>query len=137
MAYSENFKGEAMIKLAVNKYNYAMTASDLGIPEMTLRRWDKNVRNVTKNIPELLERAIQRMLMVIPADMSAHDWSIAVGILFDKWLLVQGKATSRTETVARRFGNLNEDELDDVLAEADRILEEVAGGSADQGAGED
>lgn len=129
MAYSENFKIEALVKLAINRYNYTMTASDLGIPEMTLRRWDKNVRNVTKNVPELLERTITRMLMVIPDKWDGNSWAIALGILMDKWLLMQGKATSRTEAITRRFNELSEDELSDVLEEATRILETATSGS--------
>lgn len=130
--YSDVEITEALIKLAINKYNYEMTASDTGISVKTLRRWARMPQK--KGVPELLERAIERMLMNIPANWSGHDWAVALGILMDKWLLVQGKATSRTETIARRLG-VSVDELDDVLAEADRILAEAAGGGDTQSAG--
>lgn len=130
--YSDAEITEALIKLAINKYNYEMTASDTGISVKTLRRWARMPQK--KGVPELLERAIERMLMNIPTNWSGHDWAVALGILMDKWLLVQGKATSRTETIARRLG-VSVDELDDVLAEADRILAEAAGGGDTQGAG--
>ena len=125
MAYSENVKNEALIKLAINKYNYELTASDTGVPSRTLRRWDKNIQNVTKNIPELLERVIQRLLMVIPPDMTAHDWMIALGILIDKWQLIRGEPTSRTESrsesrieaVFTLLQSMTDDELNTLQAE--------------------
>lgn len=134
MAYSDAEITEAMIRLAVNKYDYKLTASQLGISEKTLRRWDKNVTK--KGVPDLLDRAIERMLMVIPEKWNGQDWAIALGIMIDKWLLMQGEPTSRTETIARHFGNLSADELNDVLAEADRILEETASGGTDKSTGE-
>lgn len=117
MAYSENEKQEALIRLAINKYNYEMTASDMGIPSRTLRRWDKNVKNVTKNIPGLLERAIQRLLMVIPKEMSGHDWAVTLGILIDKWQLIRGEPTSRTENIFVTLSQMTDDELDTLYAE--------------------
>ena len=92
--YSEAQIAEALIRLAINKYDYNKTSEQVSIPSRTLRRWDKDVTK--KGVPELLERAIERMLMVIPANMKGSDWAIALGILMDKWLLMQCQATSRT-----------------------------------------
>jgi len=133
MAYSDAEITEAMIRLAINKYDYKLTASQIGISEKTLRRWDKNATK--KGVPDLLNRAIERMLMVIPDKWNGQDWAIALGIMIDKWLLMQGEPTSRVEAITRHFGNLSEDELNDVLAEADQILEEAASRGPDQGAG--
>lgn len=102
--------------MAVNKYNYKMTASDLGIPEMTLRRWDKN-KNVVKNVPELLERAIQRLLMVIPEKWDGNSWAIALGILIDKWQLIRGEPTNRTENIFTVLQNMTDDELTSLQTE--------------------
>jgi hypothetical protein len=132
MAYSDAEKMEAIVKLAINRYNFAMTASDTGIPERTLRNWASAKNGVKKGVPELLERAIERMLMSIPKEWHGQEWAVSLGILMDKWLLMQGKATSRTESVLRRMG-VSEDELDDILEEADRILEEAAGRGAPEG----
>lgn len=133
MAYSDGEVAEALVRLAVNKYNFELTAQQTGISESTLKRWAKN--EPKKSVHDLLNRAIERMLMVIPDKWDGNEWAIALGILIDKWLLMQGEPTSRTEAITRRFGGLTEDELDDVLAEANRILEETAGSGIDQGSG--
>ena len=127
MAYSDTEATEAMIRLAVNKYDYDKTSEQVGVPVMTLRRWNKNVTK--KGVPELLERAIERLLMVIPERMDANQWAIALGILIDKWLLIQGQATSRTELM-RVLRIESEDELSAVIREAERILAS-GGGSSD------
>lgn len=114
--YSDTEQAEAMVRLAVNKYNYTQTSEQTGIPEKTLRRWDK--LGIKKTVPQLLERAIERMLMNIPADWKGNDWAIALGILMDKWLLVQGKATSRTESsVMTMLQNIPDSELNELIRE--------------------
>ena len=112
--YSDMFVQEAMIKLAINKYNYDKTAEDLGeVTPRTLRNWEKDF--VKKGIPELLERSIERMLMVIPQDMKARDWAISLGILMDKWLLAQGMATSRTENLFQSLNDMPDEELNELV----------------------
>jgi len=125
--YSESEIAEAMVLLAVNKYDYKKTADTLGISDRTLRRWDKDATK--KGVPELLERAIERMLMVIPDKMSGNEWSISLGILIDKWLLMQGAATSRTESIVTTLQEMQDDEFDRVLEEAEQIIESARGGS--------
>ena len=124
MAYSDAFKTEAVIRLATNKYDYQMTADQMGIPARTLRNWEKSFPK--KGVPELLERAIERMLMVIPKDMSGHDWAVAMGILMDKWLLLHGEPTQRTENIMQTFGELTEDERRAVVEEAQQIIAEFS-----------
>lgn len=128
MAYSDGEKAEALIRLAVNKYDYDLTAEQTGISAKQIRRWDKLVPK--NGVADLLERAISRMLMAIPAEMRGNDWAIALGILLDKWLLIQGEPTSRTESIERRLGDLPASELDSVIAEAERIIAEAAGRDA-------
>lgn len=125
MAYSDGEKAEAMIKLWTSKYNWQDTSDELGIPVRTLRRWDKSV---PKNIPDLLERTIQRMLMVIPTDMNAHSWGVALGILFDKWFLAQGEPTSRIERIEHQLGQLSDDEYSRVVEEAEAIIAQASRG---------
>jgi hypothetical protein len=115
MAYSDAFRTEAIIKLAINKYDYQKTADQVGVPVRTLRNWEKNFPK--KGVQDLLERAISRLLMAIPSDMSGHDWSITLGILLDKWLLIQGKATSRVENLFGALEQIGDDELDQLIAE--------------------
>ena len=121
MAYSDAEVAEALIRLAVNKYDYDKTAKETGYPPQTLRRWNKSVPK--KGVGDLLERAIERMLMHIPTDWRGHDWAVAVGILMDKWLLMQGEPTERTENIQREVARLNPSERDELLAEAKSIIE--------------
>jgi hypothetical protein len=130
MAYSDTEATEALIRLAVNKYDYKLTAEQTGIDEKTLRRWDKNATK--KSVPELLERAIERLLMVIPSDMKGHDWSVTLGILLDKWLLIQGEPTNRTESLIRGLKDVTPDDRDAIIREAERIIAEAVGGGDNQ-----
>ena len=131
MAYSDAEITEALILLAVNKYDYKKTAETLGMSVKSLRNWDKNYPK--KSVPELLERAIKRILMHIPKDMATKDWAIALGILLDKWLLGQGMATSRSENIMSFLAKLPEDEQQRIIRESERILARTASGSLDSG----
>jgi hypothetical protein len=115
VSYSDTEKVEALIRLAINKYDYQKTANETGLLVRTLRRWDKSVPK--KGIADLLERAIGRLLMTIPDNMDGQHWAVAVGILMDKWLLINGQATSRTENIFGFLAKLSDDELDGLYAE--------------------
>lgn len=124
--YSDAERQEILIRLWVSKYDYERISSETGVSERTLRRWDKLVSK--KSVPDLLDRAIERLLMVIPSDMRANDWAIALGILFDKWLLLQGEATSRHESISRVLDDLDADDYASVVAEAERIIADARTG---------
>jgi hypothetical protein len=62
------------------------------------------------------------MLAAIPETMSPYEWGVALGILLDKWLIVQGEPTQRTETIQRQVSKLSDDEFDDLLEQANQIL---------------
>ena len=115
MAYSDLEVSEAIIKLAINKGDYIKTSEDTGVGTTTLKRWAK--MSPKKGVPELLERAIERMLMQIPPDMKARDWAISLGILMDKWLLAQGMATSRTENLFQSLNEMPDEELNQLVRE--------------------
>ena len=133
MAYSDVEASEAMIRLAINKGDYDKTAEQTCVSVRTLKRWAKLAPK--RGVPDLLERAIERMLMVIPTEWTGNQWAVAIGILMDKWLLLQGQPTSRMESVIRQLGEMTEDEYGDIVAEAERILAAATGGSADSGDG--
>ncbi len=128
MAYSDAERTEALILLAINKYDFKKTSKELGMTVKSLRAWEKKYPK--KGVPELLERAIQRMLMHIPPDMKARDWAISLGILMDKWLLGQGLATSRSENILGFLENMPEEDRLKVIDEAERILAARASGSS-------
>jgi len=111
--YSDTFKTEAIVRLAVNKYNYELTAEQTGVTARTLRNWEKDFPK--KGVHELLERAIERMLMVIPDKWSGHDWAVSLGILIDKYQLIQGEPTERVENIFTAIQKLPESELDELI----------------------
>lgn len=131
MAYSDAFVTEAMIRLAINKYDYDTTAEQMGVTARTLRNWEKNFPK--KGVPDLLNRAIERMLSVIPDNWNGHDWAIAIGILIDKWLLMQGEPTSRTESILHGLKDIDQNDRNAIVAEAERILSEATSRRADIG----
>jgi hypothetical protein len=120
MAYSETFITETIVRLAVNRFDYDKTAEQMGVTARTIRNWEKNFPK--KGVPELLERAIERLLMVIPSDMKGNDWAVALGILMDKWLLVNGQATQRTENLIGSINDLPEEEKSAIIREAENII---------------
>lgn len=120
MAYSDTIRTEAIIRLAINKYDFEKTSEQTGVTVRTLRNWEKNFPK--KSVPELLERAIERLLMVIPATMTGQEWAVALGILMDKWLLIQGEPTERTESLVKTFEALSDDERRAVVEEAQNII---------------
>ena len=113
MAYSDSQVTEAMIRLAINKYDYKLTAEQTGISEKTLHRWDKNATK--KGVPDLLERAIERMLMVIPEKWNGHDWAVSLGILIDKYQLIHGQPTERTESIFKALEEMPDSELNEII----------------------
>ena len=131
MAYSDAVVTEALVRLAVNKYNYELTAEQMGVTVRSLRNWEKSFPK--KSVPALLERAIERMLMVIPETWTGHDWAITIGILMDKWLLIQGEPTERTESLVKHFDSLSDGEKQAVVAEAERIIASFSAGDNNQG----
>lgn len=133
MAYSDIEKAETIIKLAINKYDFRKTEEDTGIPSRTIKRWLK--ASPKKDVAALLDRAIERMLMVIPDKWNGRDWAIALGILIDKWLLLQGEPTARSESIIRGWQELTDEQRNEVINEANRILSEAIGGRVDTGDG--
>ena len=122
-SYSPEFRAEVLVRLAVNKYDFDKTARETGVSPRSIHNWNKEFPN--KSVPELLERAIQRVLMVVPEDMPSKDWAITLGILLDKWMIWKGMPTSRMEQILKSVGSLPEDEYGEVLDEAERIIAEA------------
>jgi hypothetical protein len=122
MAHSDAEVGEALIRLAANKYDFAKTAKEVGVAVSTLRVWTNS--RPKKGVLELLDRALERCLMRVD-EVPAKELPVLMGILFDKWLLTQGEPTSRTETIAREVANLTPTEQDAVIAEARAIIAEA------------
>ena len=133
VVYEPSERAEAIVRLALNKYDYDKTAKELNINPKTLRRWEKNVPAL--GIEEYLERAISQLLLHIPTQWTGRDWGIAIGILMDKWLLIQGAPTSRTESVVKSFETLEEEERKAVVERARQIIAGLSESSADRSDG--
>jgi len=132
-SYTDNFKTEALVRLAICGYDYDKAAADLGVHPNTLRNWERQSAKIA--IPELLDRAIERLLSSIPEKMPAREWAIALGILLDKYLLLQGEPTSRSETLLRSLGVDDTTEFDAIVREAEAILAARDSGGAGAGIG--
>lgn len=121
MAYSDAEKAEALITLAKNRYDYRESAAELNIPARTLRRWDKDVPK--KGVFQLLERAIWHMLAAVPETWkTGSDWAVALGILLDKYQLMQGEPTERSEQIVHGYRDLTEEERNIVVERAKEYL---------------
>jgi hypothetical protein len=121
MAYAESEQAEALLKLALNKYDFDLTSEELGISKRTLRRWDKIAPK--KRVRWHLERALIHILAHVPDPMPGKDWALAVGILTDKIMLFEGMPTERIENIINKLADTEGNEFDGILEEAERILE--------------
>lgn len=127
MSYSDAEVGEALIALAFNKFDFKKTSEESGIPIRTLREWAN--KRPKKGVKELLERALERALMRVD-EVPAESLPIFIGILADKWLLASGESTERTEQIFKSAWALSDEERAEVLAEAQRILDDAKGSRA-------
>lgn len=120
--YSDFERAAGVLLLATNKQNYTLTADMLGVSEQTIRNWEKESLSKNVAIPVMLEMAIKKLLEMMPDKWSGNSWAVAFGIMMDKWLLVNGQPTQRTETLFSELDNLPEEEKNNVVREAERII---------------
>jgi transposase-like protein len=120
MAYTEQFRAEALVTLEANGGNILQTATQLGIGEATLRGWVAENRDIKESSSDLavataelvpdtresfiselktLRNKVLRHLDGIVEDLKAREAAITLGILIDKTELLEGNATSRTAVV--------------------------------------
>ena len=117
MAYTPEFRAQALVTLEANEGNVLRTSEQLGIGEATLRHWvaenndhKSDLAIATAEIlPETRESFISelktlrnkvlRHLDGIVSDLKAREAAVTLGILIDKTELLEGNATSRTAIV--------------------------------------
>ena len=120
MAYTEQFRAEALVTLEANGGNILQTSEQLGIDQATLSKWVAENRDIKESssdlaiaaaelVPETRESFISelktlrnkvlRHLDGIVEDLKAREAAITLGILIDKTELLEGNATSRTAVV--------------------------------------
>jgi transposase-like protein len=135
VAYSEEFKAAALIRLAANKNDIDRTAAEIGCSPASIRRWadgqtvQKKVQKKETfanqsdlTVADYLEQAVKQMLGSVPDNMKGNDWAIALGILLDKWLLLGGQPTERVENITRWLEELPGDVYDDVVKQAEDVV---------------
>ena len=120
--HSDYERAAGVLLLATNKQDYAKTADMLNVSEQTIRNWEKESLSKNVAIPVMLEMAIKKLLEMMPDKWTGNSWAVAFGIMMDKWLLVNGQPTQRTETMFGDLDNLPEDEKDNIVREAERII---------------
>lgn len=116
--YTEHDRAHVFAVLTANEGNVKRTARETGFPVQTVRdwktTWEKNggpPEQILEVLPEVAgdfiddaTRIRNKALTLLEAkidrgEVTAKDLLVAVGVLTDKVRLIQGQATSRTETV--------------------------------------
>jgi transposase-like protein len=120
MAYTEQFRAEALVALEANGGNILQTATELGIGQATLSSWLTEIRDIKEDssdlaiasaelIPSTREEFVAelkevrnrtlRHLSNTLEDLKPREAAVTLGILIDKTELLEGNATSRTAVV--------------------------------------
>lgn len=118
--YDDKFRASAVVMLEAAGYPdkigaLAEVAKHLGVPAMTISRWFKAAQNpppnelvtqqkkeLTDRLEELAHKLVDMAFTIADdADTSASIQQVAtsMGIVVDKWQLLKGKPTDRTEIV--------------------------------------
>lgn len=116
-SYSQEVKDGAILAVASNNGYVKPTAEQIGIPVRTLQAWwnkyleaaqDLTVRH--KDGQGLADRflaiaiaAQDRVMELLPETKSAYQAALIEGINLDKYLLLTGRPTSRTEILKARY----------------------------------
>ena len=126
--YPDRVKAEALILMALNNYNSHVVSEIMNIPASTIRRWNRTLAEDITRIPVqvMIDRTINHLLGHIPQNLSGRDWVEAVSVLMDKWLLMNGLPTNRTQLLGKGFFGLDDNELALVLTDAQSIISGVA-----------
>jgi len=122
MAYSEQTRAEALLALEINNGNVLQTATQLGIPETSLRRWAEDaisaktgetVSDIVETSTNLVETKREDFIsklkvlrdstmiqfeQIIP-DLKAKEAAVALVDLTKLIELLEGNATQRVEAV--------------------------------------
>ena len=127
--YSEAQITEALVTLALCKYDYKAAADKTGISAKQLQNWNESKR--PKTVPEMLEYTIKQVLIRVPETFDSRDWGIVLGILLDKWMVLRGAVAEDGELLTEEMKLLAEGEKRDLIAEARRILTEATSSRTD------
>lgn len=125
--FTEMERSAAITMLAVSGYDFTGTAEKIGVSIGTLKSWNKDDRN-NRSIPSMIEGAIKQLLNSMPTEWTGNTWAVALGILMDKWLLLRGDPTVRSESIIHSIidgmPGMTEDDKAEIVRQAEYILEE-------------
>lgn len=142
--YSENFKAVAVAKLYSEGYPekqgaLRLVAKNLEVSHPTLARWAKGgpsapnsslIKEAVFAMQTAIEDELEKILGSMEKVREKADYktlAIAFGILTDKYQLIRGAPTSRTERVNKELENATNDDLERIIAEAEKMAEEALG----------
>lgn len=146
MAYSNAVKAEALVRLAATGNDYDGVAKEMGIGRRTLVRWSMaSVKNGAEmaskkgaiSVIDLVAAALEKVLAAVPDDLPGVAWATTVGILVDKWLVLQGlnQPAAEWQAFAMRVRGLGDEQYWRVLREAERLFGDIVAGVGDEGDG--
>jgi transposase-like protein len=145
--YTDRDRALVHTTLTANQGNVKRTSRETGIPIATVRDWKQKwereglpavveealpavVEEFTGNATRVRNKALDRLEQAIDANKVApKDLLVAVGVLTDKVRLVEGKATSRTESV--QSGALPVEQVRELFAGFAKGVVEAASKRAD------
>lgn len=123
--YDKRTKAEA-VGLSVVKGTLP-AAQELGVPESTLRYWrndpefaklrEEKAEDVASDVWATFQAGVRRVKELIPQTDDLTKVATATGILYDKYALMSGHATQRTETadVTARLSDHETAALEDAI----------------------
>lgn len=108
--YTDSDKAAALVALEANGGNVKLTARQLGLPRQTLALWAQN-KHISADVPNIQHQKRDELLTLFMDEIQAaldlmaskrHEASYrdlvrAVGIFTDKYQLLSGAATDRSE----------------------------------------
>ncbi len=125
--YSKLQKAEA-VGLSVVK-GTRPAAEQLGVPESSLRYWREEPEfarlraetreDVAADVYAVFQKGVRRIEELLPTTEDMAKVAVATGILYDKFALMSGQATMRTENLAlsERMNDHEKDALADAIDE--------------------
>lgn len=136
--YTEAEIADTLVKLAVNKGNLKKTSAETGVSTMTIYRWQKNQVPAagSESVAVMVESVVKHLLSNIPDKMSGHDWAITLGILLDKYMIMQGGVNSRTENININENtdtkDLHDEEFFDQINQANAAISRLSDGAGEK-----
>jgi len=140
--YTEAFKVKAVARLYAEGYPdksgaLRKVADDLDVTHPTLARWAKGgksapssetIRDAVFAMEAVLEAEIEKILEQMDAVREKADYralAIALGIIFDKYQLLRGAPTSRSERVLHDMRSQSNEDLEKVIQRAEEMAKDA------------